>query len=115
MADQGYPLFDRPPPRFDGPDYIDAIDRGRLAGQIKRVFDLMRDGTWRTVEEISAVTRDPQPSVSAQLRHLRKDRFGAHLVEKRPRGDRTHGLFEYRLTVTAPAGHRGNTVTEPTT
>jgi len=33
------------------------------------------------------------------LRHLRKDRFGSHVVEKQPRGDRSHGLFEYRLIV----------------
>lgn len=40
---------------------------------------------------------DPAASVSAQLRHLRKPRFGGFVVEKRPRGDRERGLWEYRL------------------
>ncbi len=59
----------------------------------------MLDGAWRTVSEISEVTGDPQPSVSAQLRHLRKPRFGSYIIERRSRGDRKRGLFEYRLLV----------------
>ncbi len=58
----------------------------------------MRDGKWRTLDEIATFTGDPHASVSAQLRHLRKARFGGHKVEKRARGDRHCGLFEYRLT-----------------
>lgn len=54
----------------------------------------MADGQWRTLAEISAVTGDPPASVSAQLRHLRKPRFGAHLVEKRHLGQ---GLYHYRV------------------
>lgn len=54
----------------------------------------MADGQWRTLAEISAVTGDPPASVSAQLRHLRKPRFGAHLVSKRHLGQ---GLYVYRV------------------
>lgn len=88
-----------PPPdfRFNGPEYIAADDRARLTGQICRVRSLMLDHAWRTVSEISAVTGDPEPSVSAQLRHLRKPRFGAYIIERQSRGDRKRGLFEYRL------------------
>lgn len=86
-------------PHFNGPNYDPKHDQARLTGQIARVFDLMKDGQYRTLEEISASTGDPAASVSAQLRHLRKERFGAHEVTKRPRGDRAHGLFEYRLKV----------------
>lgn len=85
-------------PQFDGPDYSPEFDQKRLTGQIRRVFDLMKDGRWRTLEEIGEATGDPQASVSAQLRHLRKPRFGGFTVEKRARGEREHGLFEYRLT-----------------
>ena len=85
--------------RFDGPDYVPDLDRVRLTGQVKRVYALMRDAQWRTLNEISVDTGDPESSVSAQLRHLRKERFGSHTVEKRRRGDRTTGLFEYRLLV----------------
>jgi hypothetical protein len=95
-------LFDWTPPplqpiRFNGPEYSEADDRARLTGQIYRVRALMLDGAWRTVSEIHAVTKDPEPSISAQLRHLRKVRFGSHIVERRARGNRESGLFEYRL------------------
>lgn len=82
---------------FTGDNYSPKNDDERLTGQLKRIFDLMKDGNWRTLSEISEITGDPQASISAQLRHLRKVRFGLHIVLKRNRGDRGHGLFEYRL------------------
>lgn len=85
------------PLRFNGPAYDPALDRDRLSGQIQRIFELVRDGQWRTLSEIAATTGDPEASVSAQLRHLRKPRFGAYVVEKRRRGLETAGLWEYRL------------------
>lgn len=86
-------------PRFDGDVYDPAQDDSRLNTQLGQVWAVIKDGKWRTIEEISEEMprRGPHPSVSAQLRHLRKKRFGAHLIEKRPRGDRSNGLFEYRL------------------
>lgn len=83
---------------FNGSDYQAEFDFARLTGQIRRVYQCMRDGHWRTLDEIARFTGDPHASVSAQLRHLRKARFGGHQVEKRARGDRRCGLFEYRLT-----------------
>ncbi len=83
---------------FDGPIYQREFDFARLTGQIKRVYECMRDGRWRTLAEVAGITGDPEASVSAQLRHLRKPRFGGFVVEKRPRGDRERGLWEYRLT-----------------
>lgn len=83
--------------RFNGPEYDPDYDQARLTGQCLRVFNLMRDGVWRTLGEIEAITGDPQASISAQLRHLRKKRFGEHIVNRQPRGDREHGLFEYQL------------------
>ena len=91
------PVSDIATARFDGSDYEPAQDNARLSGQIRRIYGLMSDGQWRTLREVEEVTGDPQSSVSAQLRHLRKVRFGAHVIEKRPRGDRAAGLFEYRL------------------
>ena len=92
-------LLDWKPPseRFNGPEFNPASDAKRLTGQIKRVHDFMIDGRWRTLNEISAVTGDPEASISAQLRHLRKARFGAFVVERQPRGDRSIGLYEYSL------------------
>ena len=57
----------------------------------------MIDGTWRTLREIEDNANAPAASASAQLRNLRKERFGSFTVEKRRRGDRTNGLFEYKL------------------
>ena len=86
-------------PHFDGPAYQPEHDHARLTGQILRVWDLMRDGYWRTLQEIADRTGDPPASISAQLRHLRKERFGLHTVERRSRGDRASGLWEYRVLV----------------
>jgi len=83
--------------RFNGSDYVPELDQKRLTGQIKRVYELMRDGKFRTLGEIEKITNDPQASISAQLRHLRKKRFGGFTVNKRRRGDRENGLFEYQL------------------
>lgn len=85
------------PARFNGPAYDPHFDRARLTGQIARIWTAMSDRHWRTLAEIERVTGDPPASISAQLRHLRKDRFGAHTIERRARGDRAAGLWEYRL------------------
>jgi hypothetical protein len=85
--------------RFNGPNYSKEHDQARLTGQLQRVYGLMKDGRWRTLDEIESTTGDPASSISAQLRHLRKARFGGHLVEKRIRGDRSRGLWEYRVGV----------------
>lgn len=82
---------------FDGPEYDPEYDEKRLMGQIKRVFNSMKDGGWRTLNEIHRRTGNPHASISAQLRHLRKPKFGGFTVDRRPRGDRSNGLFEYRL------------------
>ena len=85
------------PIRFEGPSYDDQADKARLTGQLARIFLLMKDGEWRTLDEIAGAVGAPAASVSAQLRHLRKPRFGGHTVEKQRRGDRDNGLFEYRV------------------
>ena len=85
-------------PRFDGDVYDPILDDDRLTKQLGRVFETVRHGDWFTLREIAALTHDPESSVSAQLRHLRKPRFGGYEIEKRTRGDRRAGLYEYRLT-----------------
>lgn len=81
--------------RFDGADYVPPRDDPRLTSQHKRLRALMKDGEWRTLSEIAQETGDPEASMSAQLRHLRKDRFGRHQVERRHEGG---GLYKYRVT-----------------
>jgi hypothetical protein len=87
------------PPRrpfFDGPHEGEPERTNRLSGQLKDIFELMRDGRKRTLADISAATGHPPASVSAQLRHLRKKRFGAWAVNKRHLGC---GLYQYWLDV----------------
>ena len=81
--------------RFNGPDYTPMRDDNRLTGQLLRIWSVMRDGGARTLARIATLTGDPEPSISAQLRHLRKARFGGHQVDKHYLGD---GLYEYRVT-----------------
>ena len=83
--------------RFNGADYVPERDNPRLTGQILRIYSLMMDEQWRTLDEISRTTGDPHASVSAQLRHLRKPRFGGYTVERRHRGEPARGLYEYRV------------------
>jgi hypothetical protein len=71
----------------------------KLSNGAQRVLTLMTDGKWRTLNEISRSTKDPEASVSARLRDLRKSDYGAHQVEKRTNGRRARGLYEYRLVV----------------
>jgi hypothetical protein len=84
---------------FNGSNYEPDFDDDRLRGQIKDVFRLMKDGIWRTLDEIHFFTGHPHASISAQLRHLRKERFGSHIIDKQPRGERSDGLWEYKLIV----------------
>jgi len=90
-------LFNQPD--FNGSDYNPVLDKARLTGQIERIFNCMKDSNWRSLQEIESITGDGQASVSAQMRNLRKSKFGEHTVEKRRRGDRKSGLFEYQLIV----------------
>src|SRR5690242_8831583 len=85
-------------PRFDGPVYDPAIDGDRLRRQLGRVWSVMSDGRWRTLQEIVAITGDPETSTSTQLRNLRKLRFGGHTVEKRRRWA-AGATWEYRLVL----------------
>ena len=85
--------------RFDGPVYEENHDKIRLTGQLLRIFEAIKDGNWYTLNEIHAKTEDPHASISAQLRHLRKERFGSHIVDKKPRGKRNAGIWQYKLTL----------------
>jgi hypothetical protein len=82
---------------FNGAGYENEADHKRLSLQHVRIKELMKDGVWRTLDEIARATGDPAASVSAQLRHLRKPRFGAHIVNKRRRNGPEGGLWEYQV------------------
>lgn len=77
---------------FNGPEFHQE-DKPRLLKQHEKIRDLMLDGVWRTLNEIALLTGYPQASISAQLRHLRKARFGSFIVDRRARGNRVSGLM----------------------
>jgi hypothetical protein len=81
-------------PAFDGADYQPDRDTARLDGQLDRIRRYMADGQWRTLQAIAEATGAPPASVSAQLRNLRKTRFGGWTVQRRYDG---HGLYQYRV------------------
>lgn len=75
--------------KFDGSTFEMKRDGARLNAQLKRVRDLMLDGIWRTLEEISIATGYPEASISARLRDLRKEKFGGYQVNRRNMGKGT--------------------------
>ena len=78
----------------DGATFDPERDRRRLNAQMRRVVSAMLSGDWRSLAELSHLAAAPEASVSARLRDLRKDRFGASVVERvRVEG----GLYKYRL------------------
>jgi hypothetical protein len=80
--------------RFNGADYTPERDNQRLGKQLDRVVWAMQDEMWHTLGAVARMTGDPEASISAQLRHLRKPRFGGHTVERRYM---SNGLYEYKL------------------
>lgn len=80
--------------RFNGVDYNPDRDNARLTGQLLRIWQAVIDGRWYTLKDIAIQTGDPEPSISAQLRHLRKPRFGGYIVE---REYVANGLYKYRV------------------
>jgi len=71
----------------------------RLAAEYRR---------WMTLAELAASTRFPPASISAQLRHLRKEEYGGWVIEKRRREWVTEELvWEYRLAEGGEEGSRG--------
>jgi hypothetical protein len=81
-------------PTRDGATYDHARDARRLAGQHNRVLAVLQDGEEHTLAEISRRTKDPEASVSARIRDLRKERFGGHTIHRRYV---ERGLHTYQL------------------
>ena len=89
------------------------MERQRKVKRVRTQRDVVRDvmlsanecGAWLTLAELGAMTRYPETSISAQLRHLKKPQFGNFEMEKRPRAGlgaelaNGHGVeWEYRVT-----------------
>jgi hypothetical protein len=77
-----------------GPAYDASRDHARLEAQLASIWAYIHDQHWFTLGEVEEALGHPQASISAQLRHLRKHRFGGHTVRKRYLSG---GLWEYQL------------------
>jgi hypothetical protein len=85
--------------RFDGPD-VSPVDRIRLATAMDRVYELMKDGRWRTLKEIAQACRVSEAGASARLRDLRKDRFRLLYKNREVSRQRVSGgLWQYKVVV----------------
>ena len=82
--------------RTFGPAFDPKKDGVRVGKQHEVIRDFMlTQNEWLTLAEIENAVDYPQASVSAQLRHLRKPKFGAYRVEKRRRT--SGGTWEYAV------------------
>jgi hypothetical protein len=100
MDDQLNLLDWRPPFHFGGETYVPSLDRERLGEQFCRVVDTMSDCQWRSLREIARITDDPEASISARLRDVRKH-WGTDAMESRrvPGIDGRRGCWHYRVHV----------------
>jgi biotin operon repressor len=79
---------------FDGDTIDQERDGPRLQRQLNAVRKHMEGNEWLSLRQIADELKYPEASISARLRDLRKERYGARHVERRYRGE---GLFEYKL------------------
>lgn len=83
-------------PRHPFPSLFDPVEEARLARQTKAVWEVMRDGQWRTLAGIKQALADSgvvagEPSISARLRQLRGVGHQVDRKQEKP------GLFVYRV------------------
>jgi hypothetical protein len=90
----------KPPIRLgsvaDGITFDTRRDGKRLNDQMRRVFEIVRDGKWHTLHELHAITGYPEASISARLRDMRKPKILGATVEREYLGS---GLWQYRVTL----------------
>jgi len=91
------PTFPQARLYFDGETYDPDKDAVRLTKLMLRVWSFVQSGEWVTLSELANATGGTEASVSARLRDLRKERFGAHTVERRRMYNPTLGAYEYRV------------------
>lgn len=84
--------------KFDGA-LVTKEDDVRLTKQQDSIYQYMKDGKWYSLQQIEQATGHPQASISAQLRNLRKPKFGGHQVITRHITGTGRGNYEYQLTL----------------
>jgi len=101
-----------------GPAFDVSLDGDRVLTQLEVIRDVLlsasecadiasarricaglppEEGGWLTLRELGELTGYGEASISAQIRHLRKEQFGGYIVAKRRRGMEKRGVWEYRI------------------
>jgi hypothetical protein len=89
------------PPKFHGETYVPEWDEERLTGQWRRVWDVLKDGRRRTLDEIREEIigrfgkKDSHTGISARIRQLRDMGAPIPTCERRPGVAEERGCFEY--------------------
>lgn len=81
---------------FGGATYNEQRDGSRLKAQLERVRSYLLSHVWVTLREVAEATGDPESSVSARIRDLRKTQFGAYTID---REYVSRGLWRYRIKI----------------
>jgi len=89
---------------FEGATYDEALDYARLSTQIEDVLNSMLDQKWHMMQDIAESINAPEPSVSAQIRNLRKEKHGGYIIDRR----RVGNTYEYRLDLIATRAKKEN-------
>jgi hypothetical protein len=68
--------------------------------QLRDVYEVVKDGEWRTLSEIvfKMTSIAPTQSVGARLRDLRKPFYGCTVSKRKLDPNRMRGAWEYRVT-----------------
>lgn len=81
-------------PLFDGATFNRERDESRLRRQLDAVRRSMLSGGWWTLARLAVAADGSEASVSARLRDLRKQKFGAYTIERRYVAN---GVWEYHM------------------
>lgn len=88
---------------FDGVTFDPTLDAERLTTAMGRVYAIMSDGEWRTLEEIALLAKCSESGASARLRDMRKTRFAEKypnggVLKRRREGAEKRGIWEYKVS-----------------
>lgn len=85
-----------------------ATNANRTDTVIGRTFELMRDGQWRTLTDISSETGDDPRRIASRLRDLRMTQYGGYSIDTQ---QQSAYVWKYRLTgvgAVAPLANQAN-------
>ena|SRR3990167_874785 len=78
-------------------DNITEKEKSKMTGARNDVFQIMRDGAWRTIEQIQGMMFEfcPSQSVTIYLRSFREAQYGSYIVKKKKLG--RGRVFQYQV------------------